>query len=81
MVEKYVLFTSPFCKFCPTIKDFLSTTGKNGVNIDITQDEGRDRALGLGVNRVPTVVFFDSSNNEVSRAHNVTEIRDILSDY
>ncbi len=82
MSKNYLLFTSPFCKFCPTIKQFLSTVSDaQGVNYDITQDDGRNTAIKLNVNRVPTVVFVDSSGNETSRAHNVPEIRDILSDY
>lgn len=78
---KYLLFTSPFCKFCPTIKQFLSTVDASGTNYDITQDEGREKALSLNVNKIPTVVFTDDSGNETARAHNVPDIRDILSDY
>ncbi len=81
MSKKYLLFTSPFCKFCPTIKQFLSTVDVSGSNFDITQDDGRNKALSLNVNKIPTIIFVDDSGNEIDRAHNVNEIRDILSDY
>ena len=81
MSKKYLLFTSPFCKFCPTIKEFLKTVDAQGANFDITQEEGRTKALSLNVSKVPTIVFLNDSGSELTRAHNITEIRDILSDY
>ncbi|MDO8553352.1 MAG: glutaredoxin domain-containing protein [Candidatus Micrarchaeota archaeon] len=81
MSKKYLLFTSPFCKFCPTIKQFLATVDASGANFDITQDDGRNKALSLNVNKIPTVIFVDEAGNETTRAHNINDIREILSDY
>lgn len=81
MIKSYLLFTTPFCKFCPTVKEFLSTTKLPGKNIDATQEDGNEKAISLRVQSVPTVIFLDNSGNELGRAHSVQEIRDILSDY
>ncbi len=78
-IKSYLLFTTPFCKFCPNVKEFMSTVSLAGSNVDATKEE--DKAINFGVNKVPTVVFLDNFGKEVTRAHNVSEIREILNDY
>ncbi len=51
-----------------------------GKNLDATK-EGSEQAVAQKVHKVPTVIFLDDAGREVSRAHTVSEIRDILSDY
>lgn len=81
-VKSYLLFTTPFCKFCPTVKEFLSKeVAMPGSHIDATKSDGNQKAIDFKVYKVPTVIFLDNIGNEVTRAHNVSEIRDILSDY
>ena len=79
-IKSYLLFTTPFCKFCPSVKQFLSTMEMQGNHIDATKDEGTRKAIDLKVTKVPTVIFLDDSGKELTRAHSVYEIRDVLSD-
>ncbi len=82
MIQSYILFTTPFCKFCPNVKQYLSTAVKlPGKQLDATEAEGNEKAINFKVYKVPTVIFLDNSGNEAARAHSVHEIRDILSDY
>ena len=82
MIKSYLLFTTPFCKFCPTVKQYLSSSVKlSGRQLDATEAEGNEKAINFKVYKVPTVIFLDGSGNETGRAHSVHEIRDILSDY
>ena len=77
-IKSYLLFTTPFCKFCPTVKEFMSTLRLAGASVDATKEE--DKAISFGVNKVPTVIFLDNLGNELNRAHTISEIRSILSD-
>ena len=80
--KSYLLFTTPFCKFCPTVKEFLSSSVKlPGKQLDATQPEGNEKAINFKVYKVPTVIFLDNSGNELARAHSVHEIREVLNDY
>jgi len=77
-IRSYLLFTTPFCKFCPTVKEYLSTLKIQGTHINATQEEGK--AINFKVSKVPTVIFLDNLGNELNRAHTISEIRNILSD-
>ena len=80
-ITSYILFTTPFCKFCPNVKEFLTTSVKlPGKQLDATQEDGNEKAINFKVSKVPTVIFLDNFGNEITRAHNVSEIREILAD-
>lgn len=80
MIKSYMLFTTPFCKFCPTVKEYMLSVKLPGTNLDATK-EGSEKAVVNKVHKVPTVIFLDNSGKEVSRAHTISEIRNVLSDY
>ena len=75
-----MLFTTPFCKFCPTVKEYISTVQIKGAYIDASKEEGNEKAIRFKVNKVPTVIFLDDSGKELTRAHNISEIREILAE-
>ncbi len=77
-IKSYLLFTTPFCKFCPTVKEYLSTIKVPGTHVNATQEE--EKAINFKVSKVPTVIFLDNLGNELNRAHTISEIRSILSD-
>ena len=85
MVKNYVLFTTPTCPACPTVKTFLKeleTKGQvMGENFDVTQDAGYEKAINFNISKAPTVVFFDENKQEIGRANNVSEIKSIVFDY
>lgn len=82
---KYYLFTTPTCPSCPAVKNFLKeleTKGQvSGENIDVTQEQGYEKAINFNVSRAPTVVFLDETQREVARAYNINEIKSIVYDY
>ena len=56
----------------------MANVALNSIDIDVDTEEGIARASELGVFAAPTVVFFDAEGNEVSRAHSVQELAEIL---
>ena len=74
----YKFFTTERCHRCPAVKDFLQAREDvTGEIIDAGQAEGLEAARELGVQQVPTVVFFEG-DKEVNRAYNVEEAEAIL---
>lgn len=85
MVKQYLLFTTPSCPSCPPVKTFLKELeGKGtvcGKSLDVTQDEGYEKAVSFKICKAPTVVFFDEALQEIGRANNIPEIKSIVFDY
>lgn len=77
----YELFTRATCPHCPAVKQYLADVALEGTHIDVDTDQGLADAAAKGVLATPTVIFYDSSNNEIARAHNTTEIESVLSNY
>ncbi len=84
MGKKYVLFTTPTCPSCPAVKNYLNeleTKGQlTGEKVDVTQNNGHVKAIKFNVSKAPTVVFFEN-DQEIGRAHNISEIKSIVFDY
>ncbi len=85
MIKNYLLFTTPTCPSCPPVKLFLKELELKGTVsgklLDVTQDNGYEKAVELHISKAPTVVFFDENQREVGRANNVSEIKSIVFDY
>ncbi len=79
-IEKlhYEMYTSPACKKCPPVKDFMALSHIDGKEINIDTDKGFDTAAEKGVFMTPTVIFFNESNEEVARAHTVNELESVF---
>jgi glutaredoxin len=77
-IKSYLLFTTPFCKGCKSVKELLSTLSLKGDHIDASSDDGSEIAVKYNVQGVPTVVFLDEQNNEITRAHTVADIKEII---
>ena len=77
-IKSYLLFTTPFCKACKGVKEFLGKVSLEGDHIDASSDEGSDIAVKYNVQGVPTVVFFDEQNNEITRAHTLADVKEII---
>lgn len=80
----YLLFTTPTCPSCPPVKALLKeleTKGQvSGEQVDVTNDNGYEKAVNFNISKAPTVVFFESGR-EIGRAHNIGEIKSIVYDY
>ncbi|MFH1247139.1 MAG: thioredoxin domain-containing protein [Candidatus Micrarchaeota archaeon] len=85
MVKNYLLFVTPTCPSCPPVKTFLKELEQKGQvtgeQVDVTNDNGYERAINFNISKAPTVVFFDENQQEIGRANNVNEIKSIIYDY
>jgi len=79
MIKSYLLFTAPFCKFCPAVTEYLSKMSLTGTMLDATK-EGIEKAVNLKVHTVPTVIFLDERGDETGRAHSIHEIKSMFFD-
>ena len=77
-IKSYMLFTTPFCKACKGVKEFLGKTSLEGNHIDASSDDGGEIAVKYNVQGVPTVVFLDEQNNEITRAHTLADVKEIV---
>lgn len=78
-ISSYELFARRTCPNCPPVKDFVLGLSLQGSVVDVDTDEGLSEAAVKGVFSAPTVIFYDERGKEVSRAHNVPDIEEILS--
>lgn len=78
-ISSYELFARRTCPNCPPVKDFVLGLSLQGSVVDVDTDEGLSEAAVKGVFSAPTVIFYDERGGEVSRAHNVPDIEEILS--
>ena len=77
---KYKLFTTPSCKSCPAVKNFVSTLSLDVELIDASTEQGREQALKYGVRSVPTMLFFENEQLEkpIATAQTVRQIEEVL---
>lgn len=78
-ISSYELFARKTCPNCPPVKKFLFGLSLQGSVVDVDTEEGLSEAAVKGVFSAPTVIFYDDGGKEVSRAHNVPDIEEILS--
>ncbi|MDE5581144.1 MAG: hypothetical protein K2I95_06960 [Treponemataceae bacterium] len=78
-ISSYELFARRTCPNCPPVKDFLLGLSLQGKLVDVDTEEGLSEAAVKGVFSAPTAIFYDERGKEVSRAHNVPDIEEILS--
>ena len=78
MIKKYMLFFTPACPNCKKIKDFMSLIKLEKELVDASTPNGLERAKEFKIMNVPSVIFFDENNNEVSRAFSVDEVKNIV---
>lgn len=78
-ISSYELFARKTCPNCPPVKNFLLGLSLQGSVVDVDTEEGLSEAAVKGVFSAPTVIFYDDGGKEVSRAHNVPDIEEILS--
>ena len=74
---KYRLFTTPQCKGCGPVKEYLKQR-LAGEEIDASTEDGAQLALDNNILSAPTVIFTDEQGNEVGRANNLADVRNIL---
>ena len=75
MIDSYKLFFTQACPNCPKVKEHMNSLNIRGEHLDAGSDQGIQEARKYNIMSVPTVVFFDHNNSEVSRAQSVEEIK------
>ena len=78
MIKSYMLFFTPMCPKCPKIKEFMQDKKIEKEWVDAATAEGLEKARKHNVMGVPTVIFFDEHDKEVSRATSVEEVKRII---
>lgn len=74
----YDFFMRKTCPNCPPVKKFIQESELTGRTIDVDTETGLKEAAGKGVFAAPTVIFYDASGQETGRAHNVEELKAVL---
>ncbi|MCR5724694.1 MAG: hypothetical protein K6G80_06390 [Treponema sp.] len=74
----YEFFLRGTCPNCPPVKAYMEEVALPGIQIDVDSEEGLLQAARKGVFAAPTVIFYGADNAEISRAHNVDELKAIL---
>ena len=77
-IKSYLLFTTPFCKACKGVKEFLGKASLDGDHIDASSDDGGEIAVKYNVQGVPRVVFLDEQKKEITRAHTLAGVKEII---
>jgi len=78
MIKKYMLFFTPACPRCPKIKEYMEDKDLEKEWVDAATPGGLEKARELKVMGVPTVIFFDENNNEVSRATDIEAVKQVV---
>lgn len=76
--DKYLLFTSPICRNCPPMKEYVKTIDIMGIDIDISTQDGFEIAKKYEVQSTPCLLLF-SNSNIIAKTHSVDEIKKVLS--
>ena len=74
----YEFYFRQTCPNCPPVKAYIADLNASGEKIDVDTPEGLSKAASKGVFAAPTVIVYNSNNEEVARAHNVEELSAIF---
>ncbi|MCR4627694.1 MAG: hypothetical protein K5640_08620 [Treponema sp.] len=74
----YEFYYRQTCPNCPPVKAYIADLNAAGEKIDVDTTEGLSKAASKGVFAAPTVIVYNSNNEEVARAHNVEELTAIF---
>jgi len=77
-IAYYELYTRESCPNCPAVKNYMDNLSLEGHSINVDTKDGLDSAAARGVLATPTVIFYNTMNTELFRAHNTQELQDLL---
>jgi len=78
MIKNYLLFFTPMCPNCPSVKDYMKMIRLEGKFVDATERNGYTLAAHYSVFSVPTVIFFDEQEHEIGRAQSIGQIKRLI---
>ena len=71
----FEVYTRKTCPNCPPVKDYCKELGVAIHYIDVDTEEGMKAAAKHEVRSCPTVIMYDESEQELSRAYSVAELK------
>ena len=71
----FEVYTRKTCPNCPPVKDYCNNLGIDIHYIDADTEEGIKAAAKHGVRSCPTVIMYNESEKELSRAYSVADLK------
>ena len=77
-MSKLIRFTSPTCGMCRSVESQMTKAGIDCEVIDVSTDEGIERANYYGVQHLPVVIEFDEYGSITNRYDNYGAIINLI---
>lgn len=77
-MSKLIRFTSPTCGMCHNVASRMAKAGINCEVIDVSTDEGMERANYYDVQHLPVVIEFDEYGSIINRYDNYGAIINLV---
>ena len=74
---KLIKFSLPHCQPCKVLTKQMKTEGIESTDVSLFEDT-EELGMKFGIRNVPTVVILDEQEQEVGRARNIEQLKEIL---
>ena len=74
---KLIKFSLPNCQPCKVLAEQMKKEGIKTTEINLFEDE-QQLGMKYGIRNVPTVIVLDKKEQEVGRARNIEQLKEIL---
>lgn len=74
---KLIKFSLPHCAPCKVLAEQMKKEGIESTEINLFEDE-EQLGMKFGIRNVPVVVILDERNEEIGRARNIEQLKEIL---
>ena len=72
-----IKFSLPNCQPCKVLAEQMKTEGIESTDVSLFEDT-EELGMKFGIRNVPTVVVLDEQEQEVGRARNIEQLKEIL---
>ncbi|OQY38289.1 MAG: hypothetical protein B6229_06235 [Spirochaetaceae bacterium 4572_7] len=79
-VASYKFFYRTTCPNCPPVKNIVEDLKLDGESINADTSKGFTKAAIFEIFTAPTVIFLDSKGTEITRASNISDLKEILTE-
>lgn len=74
---KLIKFSLPNCQPCKVLAEQMKKEGIESTDISLFEDT-EELGMKFGIRNVPTVIVLDKKEQEVGRARNIEQLKEIL---
>ena len=74
---KLIKFSLPNCQPCKVLAEQMKKEGIESTEISLFEDT-EELGMKFGIRNVPTVVVLDEKEQEIGRARNIEQLKEIL---